>query len=153
MARPRKPSAKNLEPRDRRELARLLGKYGRETIVAVANDAKALPLPRKRGRPRGSVDPSKDAAEIAEFIWRYANIHRASGSKKPVYEALMDLYEVTENWRERPKDLETWCRTILRKRRAVRRTVEAYLEHAKATAGRVSGGDKSARINRRIYGA
>jgi hypothetical protein len=140
-----------LTPHDKKELARFVRKYGRRAVVTAA---KAIPLPGKRGRPSRGGEPYEEAVNIAECIFKWTEEHRAAGSKKPVEDALHDLYYVLIDRKTQRKDghFSRWSKTIKRKRSDFRREVEAYLARAKETAMRISpkktGRELIARINR-----
>jgi len=147
-----KESELELTPHDRKELSRLVRKYGRNEIIA---EAKKIPLPGKRGRPRIDPEEAREFDEnIAEFISKYAEMHRAAGSKKAVEDAFRDLYNefVDQETQRQPGHFDRWLRTLKRRRSNVRLEIEAALavarETARAKAEYIARNKKGARINR-----
>lgn len=125
-----------LTPHDLKELRRFVRKYGREKIIA---EAERIRLPEKRGRPI-TADP-KESREfdenIAECIFKWAEEYRAAGSKKPIDDALHDLYDlllVDAETQRQPGHYERSVRTIKRRRSRVKRDVESRLALARAKA-------------------
>jgi hypothetical protein len=117
---------------DLKELARFVRRYGRKKVAAKL---KTIEPPARQGRPRKDPDERHEFEEdIAEAIWRWVGEHHKTGSKKPVEDALIDLYEVLA-----PKQPYTrWRKTALRKRSNVRREVEARLNEALESATRIA---------------
>jgi hypothetical protein len=112
----------------------MVRKYGREKIRA---EVDTIPLPEKRGRPRADPEEPREFDEnIAEFIYKYAEQHRAAGSTKPVEDAWQDLYNTLVNpeTRRQPGHYDRWLRTFKRRRSRVRPEVESALALARATA-------------------
>jgi hypothetical protein len=78
---------------EEKALARLVAKFGRET---VADAAMQVPLPRGRGRPALSRHKSLEEADsLLWFIDKYTEEARQDGSKHPVTDALNVACEVT----------------------------------------------------------
>jgi hypothetical protein len=101
-----------LSGRDLKLVARLVGKYGRGAVVKAAQTT----LPSKRGRPAQDDDPY----DIAWFLHEYEERHRLAGSKRPLQDALNDLYDVIGDPARRgePGFYKRWCDTQLRKIRS-----------------------------------
>jgi hypothetical protein len=131
-----RPSKQLSEP-DLKQVARLVGKYGRDAIM----DAAQTILPRKRGRPAQHNDPGADLYDIAWFLQVYEERHRLAGSKRPLGRALNDLYRVIGDPTRRHERgfYKRWCDTQLRKirgdqrqgRDSVRQLVEDQHEEGK----------------------
>jgi len=94
-------------------------KYGRE---AVAKAVAIVPLPRGSGNPGGRRTRDDDY-DIAHCIHSWSEEHRASGSKKPVEDAIHDLYDllIDQETQRQPGQYSRWRKTVLRKRSNERR--------------------------------
>jgi hypothetical protein len=153
--------------RDRKDLSRLVGKYGR---ARVRLEARTIPLPRSQGRPPA------DAADDREYLYDAVHCLRewtdeykaawgdgqwvVSGEgevvqmpleqrpgdgvvcvRSPTEAAYRDLYAVTVAPDLRIRGhYERWRQTTARKlRRLGRRDVEAYLERGARAAVALAG--------------
>jgi hypothetical protein len=73
---------------DARELARLVGKYGR---AKIARWARTIPLPGKGRRRLSAV--VRERMWLAEIIEYRAHEHREAGRRNPKYEAQYEVYQ------------------------------------------------------------
>src|SRR4051812_35416483 len=87
---------KELSEKDRKQLARLVGKYGRTTLVAAVRRIR----PPSRGRRRGSFQ--QELYELADEIERRTQDHKEAGQARPQYRATSDLFLKTF-----PRDQQT----------------------------------------------
>ena len=69
-------------------LARLVKKYGRETVSDIVAE---IPLPRNRGRPSRGNDPIYEAIHLAQWFEEAIEENRAIGVPKPVLAAELEL--------------------------------------------------------------
>lgn len=123
-------------------LAGFVRKYGRKRVVA---EAKSVPLPAKRGRPRHDAEKQRDSKEFNEnvvqalFEWmeEYREQERQADEehRAPRERALNDLYAVLQPERVsddgQPVDrqhYDRWAQTALRRRSKIRRGFEADLK-------------------------
>ena len=113
-----------LSDRDQSTLKRLVRDYGVEEIIAAA---KAAPPPQPRGRP---VNPRSRYKRIHEADWieEVMEENRRRGSRAPLLEALLLLYEYiggAEEKRDIQKFLSTSKRRFKQGRRELRECREA----------------------------
>jgi hypothetical protein len=113
-----------LSDRDQSTLKRLVRDYGVEEIIAAA---KAAPPPQPRGRP---VNPRSRYKRIHEADWieEVMEENRRCGSRAPLLEALLLLYEYiggAEEKRDIQKFLSTSKRRFKQGRRELRECREA----------------------------
>jgi hypothetical protein len=76
---------------DRRQIARLIGKYGKENVLAAV---RANTGPRHRGRPSKGHLPIYEAIHLAQWFEEEAAEFREQGSKHPIRDAEIALYEM-----------------------------------------------------------
>ena len=116
-----------LSASDGKELARLIGKYGRKTIVEAA---KQIPL-RSRGRPRQFFH--REDIQLAAWFQKRVEEYRRAGKPKPYVQTEIDLYENSGKI-EQP-DFAKFRKMI--KKRRLRGRKEAQLIVATLGTGRV----------------
>jgi hypothetical protein len=132
--------------RDRKELSRLVGKYGRAKVLA---EAARVPLPRPRHRPKDDPEDALNLYDVIYCLWKWEEEYRVDGSKTPAEHALRDVYEIAidNELQQMAGHYERWRQTIKKKLRAdkkqkrpnIRRAIESYLERARATTPLMSG--------------
>lgn len=113
-----------LSDRDQSTLKRLVRDYGVGKIIAAA---KAAPPPQPRGRPVNPRSPYKRIHE-ADWIEKVMEENRRRGSRAPLLEALLLLYEYmggAEEKRDVQKFLSTSKRRFKQGRRELRECREA----------------------------
>ena len=113
-----------LSDRDQSTLKRLVRDYGVGKIIAAA---KAAPPPQPRGRPVNPRSPYKRIHE-ADWIEKVMEENRRRGSRWPLLEALLLLYEYmggAEEKRDVQKFLSTSKRRFKQGRRELRECREA----------------------------
>ena len=76
-------------PSDEKELARLVRKYGRDTVVA---SAMKIPV-RSRGLPV-KISNYLDRTYLADWIAQYAKEYRQAGYRNPIQRAESDLFHI-----------------------------------------------------------
>jgi hypothetical protein len=131
--RPKYPPLKGeLSEPDRRELARLVGKYGRDIIAARAND---VPL-RGPGRPSAGSRSLREALDLAYCFEDLIEQHRRAGSRKPIADAERELFqfECSEEQQRQPGRFERWRSNIKKKRLRGQRELQRRRAAAKAGA-------------------
>jgi hypothetical protein len=79
-----------LSAKDQKLVARLIRKYGREAVLAAV---KAIPESR-RGRPSRGNLPIYEAVHLAQWFEEEVEEHRERGSKHPIRDAEIALYEM-----------------------------------------------------------
>jgi hypothetical protein len=110
-----------LSATDTKELARLVRKYGRGTIIAAAQE---VPV-RAPGRPSRGDLPYFERLSFAQMIEDWTKEHQRQGSHKPVKDALLDLYEVMYDGELVKPDIQKFLRTQKRKLIPARRELQA----------------------------
>jgi hypothetical protein len=124
-------SAPQLSEAETRGLARLVRKYGVETVTAAIAAAKDIRL-RGPGRPSRGLLPYFERMHMTEWIEGQAEEHRQRGSTKPYTEAETDTYQMLYD-DEKSRDLERFCKTIkktrLQGRRDLIELLQAMLKH------------------------
>ena len=124
----RAKAAPEFKERDRKELRRLIGKYGRKM---VAYEVSTVELPKGRGRPRKDPSEAREhKLDIAEFIVSRTEEYHEARETSPFELALKDLYNVLRP--EQP--YERWCKTTLKNISPFRRDVKAHLKFAQELA-------------------
>jgi hypothetical protein len=115
-------SASGLAKQDLKELARLVRKYGRSRIIAVAKNVS----PSKLGRPTRGLLPYFEQIHLAQTIDEWAEEHRSRGSRKPITDAENELYEmsVEEELKKQPGHYVKWQKNIKKKRLEGRRQAQ-----------------------------
>lgn len=106
---------------DTKELARLVRKYGRGTIIAAA---KEVPV-RGPGRPSRGDLPYFERLSFAQMLEDWNKEHQRQGSHKPMKDALLDLYEVMYDGKSVKHDLQKFLKTQKRKLIPARRELQA----------------------------
>jgi hypothetical protein len=106
------PKGELSEP-DRRELARLVGKYGRDIISARAND---VPL-RGPGRPAEGTGPLREAVDLVFCFEDLVDQHRKAGSRAPIADAELELFEFefSKDKQRQPGLFQRWQKNIKKK--------------------------------------
>jgi hypothetical protein len=103
---------------DATELARLVRRYTRERIIAIAQTIETSLAPPPPGRPR-----TWNSIEMAEWFEERVQAHRNNGSGKPVADAERDWYlkSVPAAQRNQPGHFLRWQPNFKKKRlKAVR---------------------------------
>lgn len=129
-----------ISERHRRLLARLVGMYGPDVIASEANKIEA---PRVGRRPRGNLPIFEDMA-LARWFEDVVGEYQEAGSRKPVFEAELDLYHISFDEVEQRKSghFERWRKTTKKKRLRGRRMLldwRAHLEEVAYVSGPVPG--------------
>jgi hypothetical protein len=125
------PKGELSEP-DRRELARLVGKYGRDIIRARAND---VPL-RGPGRPAEGTGPLRKAVDLVFCFEDLVDQHRKAGSRKPIADAEHELFEFefSKEQQRQPGLFQRWQKNIRKKRLRGQRELQRRRAAARARA-------------------
>ena len=121
---PQAPSVRELSKADQHKLAKLVEKYGIDTIVATA----PIVQKRNRGRPRRGVFPFYEAIHFADWIEEQAEKHRKAGCKAPVRQARIDAFQMAHGISPSNSELATIKRKHLRGLKdlaALRRALES----------------------------
>lgn len=105
---------------DRKVLARLIRKYGGDTVVAAA---KVLPPGRGPGRPSRGLLPYYERMHLTEWIEEQAEEYRQKGSTAPYKDAEREMYQMRYGNDEPRKG-----RTIKKLRQQGRRNWIEFLE-------------------------
>jgi hypothetical protein len=115
-----------LSDRDQRTLARLVHDYGVHHIIAAA---KVAPRPQPRGRP---ANPRSRYERIHEADWieDVMEEYRQGGSRKPLLEALLLLYEY-KGGAKAIRDLDKFLSTAKRRFKQGRRELQESGEAAR----------------------
>jgi hypothetical protein len=116
----------NIQPKlsesDTRALARLVRKYGPEAVIAEAT----MVSPRRPGRPsRGSL-PYEERMNPADWFEDRVSDYRENGSRKPIMEAEIELYELMYSGEENPPDFMKFRKTLKKKRLQGRRELREF---------------------------
>jgi hypothetical protein len=114
------PKSWPLSAADTKELARLVRKHGRDTIVSAA---KEVPV-RGRGRPPNGDQAYFERVALAAIYEQWIEEHRLDGSCKPVTDAMLTLYEIKYGDDPKKPDLEKFLRTYKRKLIPARRELQ-----------------------------
>lgn len=107
--------ARDISDPDWRQIARLIKKYGRHAVVAAVEEC---PMPNPKGRPsRGSL-PAFECIHLAQSFESSVEYHREQGSKHPVRDAEIELFEIShETTAEKAGSaFESWRLTTKKKR-------------------------------------
>jgi hypothetical protein len=80
-----------LSASDARELARIVGKYGRDTVVGAIESGAS---PRPVGRPTLGLFPIYKAMHLADWFEDRVEEHLADGSRSPYKDATLELYDL-----------------------------------------------------------
>jgi hypothetical protein len=120
---PKEETVPLLSDRDQRTLARMVRDYGVNQIIAAA---KAAPLPRRRGRP---LNPRSDYERLHEADWieEMMEENRQRGSRAPLLEALLLLYEY-KGAEEAKRDIQKFLSTSKRRFKQGRRELRELRE-------------------------
>jgi hypothetical protein len=112
-----------LSDRDQRSLARMVRDYGVEEIIAAA---KAAPPPQRRGRP---LNPRSCYERLHEADWieEVMEENRQRGSRAPLLEALLLLYEY-KGREEAKRDIQKFLSTSKRRFKQGRRELRELRE-------------------------
>jgi hypothetical protein len=104
-----------LSQREARSLARLVHKYGVETVTEAAQRVRPK---RKRGRPRSNL-PIYEARELARYFEDAIADHTEAGSRSPVKDAEFELYNILfeKEQKQQPGHFERWRKNIKKQRR------------------------------------
>jgi hypothetical protein len=116
--------APSLSASDKKELARLVRKYGRRAVVEAAQKV-AL---RGPGRPSRGFLPHYENMHLADWIEEQAEEHRQAGSRKPYTDAEIDLYDLQFSGEKKPPDFQKWQKTIKKRRLQGRRELRQLLQ-------------------------
>jgi hypothetical protein len=124
--------------KDRKQIARLVGKHGREIVLAAVT---ASPEPRSRGRPSRGNLPIYEAVHLAQWFEEEVEEHRGRGSAHPIRDAEIALYDI-EKGRE-PDDLfEAWRLNTKKKRLRGSRYLKQIRQTAEARSRATSSGGR-----------
>jgi hypothetical protein len=127
-------SRQELSSSDARELARLVGKYGREAVVAVARAV----VPRGPGRPSRGLLPYYERMALTDWIETVADEYRRAGSVQPYKDAELDLYELEYGGQEELRDVQKFRRTIKKARQQGRRDYQELARKIQADPKKAS---------------
>jgi hypothetical protein len=129
----------SLSKNDKKTLARLVKKYGREVMVGAVT---LSPEARPRGRPSREDALFLEAAHYAGWFEDEVEEHRERGSKHPIRDAEIALYEM-ETGREPDDRFERWRLNAKKKRlrgarnlKLIRQAAEARSRYLASLKGR-----------------
>jgi hypothetical protein len=120
------PAELKLSASDAKELARLVRKYGTETVVGAAHK---VPV-RGPGRPSLGLVPYYTRMHLADWIEEQAEEHRLAGHRAPYKRAVNDLYELQHGGTQ-DRDPEKFAKTTKKKYQRGRRDLRLVKEAAK----------------------
>jgi hypothetical protein len=114
-----------------RLLARLIGKYGREAVLAAVN---ASSPPRPRGRPTRGNLPIYENMYLADWFEEAAEEYRQRGSKHPIRDAEIALHEMSFGLAPdlASNSFEGWRLNVKKKRLAGSRALKEVRKAAEA---------------------
>jgi hypothetical protein len=123
---PQPSNSRSLSDQDGKLFARLLRKYGWDTLAANKN----MPL-RSPGRPKRGHLPLHEAMHFAQCFEGVIAERREAGSKKPVRDAEIEMYNVifSDEERRQPGHFERWRRTVKNKRLWGQRELDRWRRH------------------------
>lgn len=119
-----KTPEQQLSASDTKELARLVSKYGQDTIVAAAKEA---PLSRRGRPPRGDL-PYYERMHWADWVEERVEEYIQADSPKPVKKALIDAYDMLYEGEHDPPDLQKFLKTHKKKFHIGRRELQEVRE-------------------------
>jgi hypothetical protein len=116
-------SRPQLSAAETKALARLVRKYGIETVIALA---KVVPL-RGPGRPSRGLLPYYERMHRTEWIEEQSEEHRKRGSTKPYTNAEIDVYEMLFG-DDKLRDLDKFRKTSKKMRQQGRQDLIDHLQ-------------------------
>jgi len=109
------PTEPKIAESDRKVLARLVSRYGRKMITALAQE---IPPPGRRGRPSRGLLPYYERMHLAHWFEDGIAERREAGSRTPVQDTEHELYNLLFDREQQRQDghFERWRKSTKKKR-------------------------------------